>query len=136
MLNGNVDFKYFSGDIVGNRSFRDIIGGDRATMNNHNPVGETNRKVKVVQDCDHRGADFLVSAALMVADRIMIRLDNRKMLPKNRTQHSASYCVIERYDRDDLSIVDRPKLSVAFFDPRPVSRIPGVLQSQAKPVKL
>jgi hypothetical protein len=79
---------------------------------------------------------MLFSAALMVADRIMIRLVNRTMLPKNRTQHSASYCVIERYDRDDLSIVDRPKLSVAFFDPRPVSRIPGVLQSQAKPVKL
>jgi hypothetical protein len=46
MLNGNVDFKYFSDDIVGNGSFRDIIGGDRARMNNHNPVSETNRKVK------------------------------------------------------------------------------------------
>lgn len=56
MLNGNVDFKYFSDDIVGNGSLRDIIGGDHAAMNNHNPLGETNRKVKVVQDCDHRCA--------------------------------------------------------------------------------
>jgi len=55
---------------------------------------------------------MLFSAALMVADRIMIRLDNRKMLPKNRTQHSASYCVIERYDRDDLvSSIDRNSAS-------------------------
>jgi hypothetical protein len=29
-----------------------------------------------------------------------------------------------------------PKLSFAFFDPRSVSHIPDVLQSQAKPVKL
>lgn len=109
-LHPDLDLEYLSDQVVGNGSFRDVVGDQGAPMQHDDPVGKAHGQIEILQDGDNGGAIRKPPASRGTA-RLSFSLGRGGQVLASRLAGSSGHAAL---DGETLAMVRRAQPFPAF----------------------